>query len=62
MISVKVSKQKEIIQLELKARKTLDGNIMIFDHQDIDIVIYDRQYSPFLFSQDEAKYVPEAFR
>ncbi len=26
--------------------------------EQIDIVIYDRQYSPFLFSQDDAKYVP----
>tara|TARA_Y100000034_G_C6712381_1_gene314749 strand:- start:34 stop:585 length:552 start_codon:yes stop_codon:yes gene_type:complete len=25
--------------IELDARKTLDGNIMIFDHQDIDIVV-----------------------
>ena len=39
MISVKISKQKELIQLELKARKSLDGNILIFDHQEIDIVI-----------------------
>ena len=39
MISVQVHKQKELIQIELKARKSLDGNIMIFDHQEIDIVI-----------------------
>jgi hypothetical protein len=26
--------------------------------QQIDVVIYDRQYSPFLFNQDGAKYVP----
>src|SRR5215469_2344855 len=26
--------------------------------EQIDTVIYDRQYSPFLFNQDEAKYVP----
>jgi hypothetical protein len=26
--------------------------------EQIDIVIYDRQYSPFLFNQDDAKYVP----
>ncbi|MEE9239180.1 MAG: DUF6602 domain-containing protein [Thermodesulfobacteriota bacterium] len=31
-----------------------DGNLS----EQIDIVIYDRQYSPFLFSQDEAKYIP----
>ncbi len=26
--------------------------------EQIDIVIYDRQYSPFLFNQDDARYVP----
>lgn len=26
--------------------------------EQIDVVIYDRQYSPFLFNQDRAKYVP----
>jgi hypothetical protein len=26
--------------------------------QQIDIVIYDRQYSPFLFNQDQVRYVP----
>lgn len=26
--------------------------------EQIDIVIYDRQYSPFLFNQDDAKYIP----
>lgn len=31
-----------------------DGNLS----DQIDIVIYDRQYSPFLFHQDEAKYIP----
>jgi uncharacterized protein DUF6602 len=31
-----------------------DGNIS----DQIDVVIYDRQYSPFLFNQDNAKYIP----
>lgn len=31
-----------------------EGNIS----KQIDLVIYDRQYSPFLFNQDDAKYVP----
>ena len=31
-----------------------DGSIS----EQIDIVIYDRQYSPFLFNQNEAKYLP----
>ncbi len=53
MISVKVSKQKEIIQLELKARKTLDGNIMIFDHQDIDIVIMPKKNKVITFAKND---------
>ena len=31
-----------------------DGNLS----EQIDIVVYDRQYSPFLFNQDGTKYVP----
>ena len=27
------------VSLDLKARRTLDGNILIFDHKDIDIVL-----------------------
>ncbi|MDD5762102.1 MAG: hypothetical protein PHP88_06270 [bacterium] len=34
----------------------LDCNGTISDQ--IDVVIYDRQYSPFLFNQDDAKYIP----
>lgn len=34
----------------------LDSDGRISDQ--IDVVIYDRQYSPFLFNQDNAKYVP----
>lgn len=30
---------EKVITLELKARKTLDGNIMIFDHEEMDIVV-----------------------
>ena len=25
--------------IKLKARRTLDGNVMIFDHEDIDVVL-----------------------
>ena len=40
-ISLKIMKgeTQEVVTLELKARKTLDGNIMIFDHEDMDIVL-----------------------
>jgi hypothetical protein len=37
--TITIEKQKQQITLELQARKTIDGNIMIFDHADMDIVI-----------------------
>jgi len=53
MISVQVYKQKEIIQIELKARKSLDGNIMIFDHQEIDIVIMPDKSKVVTFAKND---------
>ena len=40
-ITIQVGKaaRQEKITLELKARKSLDGNIMIFDHEEMDFVI-----------------------
>tara|TARA_R100000664_G_scaffold33969_1_gene53059 strand:- start:1554 stop:2078 length:525 start_codon:yes stop_codon:yes gene_type:complete len=32
-------KQKKLVEVALDVKKSLDGNIMIFDHKDIDIVI-----------------------
>tara|TARA_Y100001963_G_scaffold143190_1_gene213750 strand:+ start:1640 stop:2182 length:543 start_codon:yes stop_codon:yes gene_type:complete len=53
MISVKVSKQKEKIQIELKARKSLDGNILIFDHREIDIVIMPEKRKVVTFAKND---------
>jgi hypothetical protein len=53
MISVQVHKQKELIQIELKARKTLDGNILIFDHHDIDIVIMPEKSKVVTFAKND---------
>jgi len=53
MISVKVHKQKELIQLEMKARKSLDGNILIFDHQEIDIVIVPEKNKVVTFAKND---------
>ena len=53
MISVQVHKQQELIKIELKARKTLDGNILIFDHQDIDIVIMPEKSKVVTFAKDD---------
>ena len=38
-ITVGAAAKQQTVQLELKARKTLDGNILIFDHEEMDIVI-----------------------
>ena len=32
-------KQKKLVEVALNVKKSLDGNLMIFDHKDIDIVI-----------------------
>ena len=53
MISVKVHQQKELIQLELKARRSLDGNILIFDHQEIDIVIMPEKGKVVTFAKND---------
>jgi len=53
MISVKVHKQKKLIQIELKARKSLDGNILIFDHKEIDIVIMPDKNKVVTFAKDD---------
>ena len=39
--------------IELKARKSLDGNIMIFDHRDIDIVVMPPKKKIIAFSKNE---------
>jgi hypothetical protein len=53
MISVQVHKQKKLIQIELQARKTLDGNILIFDHKEIDIVIIPEKNKVVTFAKDD---------
>jgi len=42
-ISDSERKEQSKITLELNARSTLDGNLAIFDHEDIDIVIMPRE-------------------
>ena len=37
--TITVSRKKQKVTLELEARRTIDGNIMIFDHRDMDIVV-----------------------
>jgi|TARA_Y100000034_G_scaffold49700_1_gene61395 hypothetical protein len=40
------------VTIELNARKTLDGNIMIFDHEDIDIVVMAKEKKILSFAKD----------
>lgn len=44
---------KKRITIELQARKTLEGNILIFDHQEIDIVIMPKKKKVVAFAKDE---------
>jgi len=43
----------QTVSLELKARKSLDGNIMIFDHQEIDIVIMPKKSKIVTFAKND---------
>lgn len=52
MISVKVYEKERKIQLELKVRKSLDGNIMIFDHHEIDIVVMPKKSKVVTFARE----------
>ena len=54
-ISLKSQKgsDQQVINLELKARKTLDGNIMIFDHQEMDIVIMPKKSKVVTFAKND---------
>ena len=42
-----------VINLEMKARKTLDGNIMIFDHQEMDIVLMPEKSKIVTFAKND---------
>ena len=54
-ISLKIIEGDEpkIVNLELKARKTLDGNIMIFDHQEMDIVLMPEKSKIVTFAKND---------
>ena len=46
-------KQKKLKKVALEVRKSLDGNIMIFDHKDIDIVIIPESKKVVTFPKNE---------
>ena len=52
-LTVKVVDQDEVLaSFKLKAKKTLDGNIIIFDHDDIDIILRPEQKKVVTFKKD----------
>lgn len=51
-IKVEVSKQDPPIGFELNARKALNGDIMIFDHADIDIIILTEKKKVVAFAKE----------
>tara|TARA_Y100001970_G_scaffold266590_1_gene355464 strand:+ start:2183 stop:2791 length:609 start_codon:yes stop_codon:yes gene_type:complete len=51
-IHVEIVNQDPPISFELNARKTLNGDIMIFDHSDIDIIILTEKKKVVAFAKD----------
>ena len=52
-VMVKVVDQDKVLaSFRLKAKKTLDGNIIIFDHADIDIILRPEQKKIVTFKKD----------
>jgi hypothetical protein len=53
-INVGNEKPKEVIEVSLKmqARRTLDGNVLIFDHKDIDIVLMPKEKKIVAMAKD----------
>jgi hypothetical protein len=45
-------KKKQLFTIKVKARRTLDGNIIVSDHPDIDIVIMPEKMRIITFSKD----------
>lgn len=47
------SVNKNSIKMDMKVRRSLDGNIMIFDHKDIDIVISPKKLKVIAFTKGD---------
>lgn len=45
-------KPKQLFTIKLKARRTLDGNIIVSDHPDVDVVIMPEKMRIIAFSRD----------
>ncbi len=51
-LSVEINEQNPPISFKLNARKTLNGDIMIFDHTDIDIIVLTEKKKIIAFAKD----------
>ena len=52
-LKIEQGDQEKIVTLELKAKKSLDGNIMIFDHEDMDIVVMPGKNKVVTFAKND---------
>jgi hypothetical protein len=53
-ITIKVGRKKEEVTLHLEARRTLDGNILIYDHDDMDIALLLKEKKILTFPKEKA--------
>lgn len=53
-ITITVGRKKEEVVLHLQARKTLDGNILIYDHDDMDIALLLKEKKILTFPKQKA--------
>ena len=53
-IQIKIGEEKEdtSVKISLNAKRTLDGNLIIFDHADIDIVVMSENNKVIAFAKD----------
>ena len=51
-VDINKTPPKSNIQLDLNIRKTLDGNLMILDHKDIDIVVFPKKSKVIAFAKE----------
>jgi len=53
-IAIKIGKKQEstVVQLEMDIRKSMNGDLMIFDHRDIDIIIMLEKKKVVAFAKD----------
>ena len=53
-ITISIGRKKEEITIQLEARRTLDGNILIYDHDDMDIALVLKEKKILTFPKQKA--------